>query len=287
MTARVAPRTAVTVAVAVLVALLIPGDLPHGLRSTSAHSTAVVAPLTSWALVSPGVVRPPLIRPPAAPRKPLQKRTVTPLSPVPVVLAAPTHPSPALSSPTICANVPPLGSARQVVMVRAASTSATIEACTWDGGMWKVSLGPYRGHVGYNGVAYGGSKREGDGRTPAGVYPLAGGFGVQSNPGLLLGWLTVRAGDVWVDDPTSPLYNTWQRTPVNGRWASAENLDNPGAYSYAQIVAFNTQRTPYAGSAIFLHADGGGPTAGCVALPVDALLLLFRWERPGVVIAIN
>jgi L,D-peptidoglycan transpeptidase YkuD (ErfK/YbiS/YcfS/YnhG family) len=149
-----------------------------------------------------------------------------------------------------------------------------------------TSLGPYSGHVGKNGVSS--SKREGDLRTPAGVFPLRGGFGARANPGLRVGsWLRVDSRDVWVDDPSSSLYNTHQRTPASGRWSSAEPLLNTPAYNYAQVIGYNEARTPGRGSAIFLHVDLGHGTAGCVSLPTSGLLAVMRWERSGAVIAIR
>ena len=71
------------------------------------------------------------------------------------------------------------------------------------------------------GVTSASSKREGDGHTPAGVYPLRGGFGAKGDPGLPQGWFTVDGNDYWVDDPDSALYNTHQRGPADGRWDSA------------------------------------------------------------------
>ena len=76
-----------------------------------------------------------------------------------------------------------------------------------------MALGGFSGWVGYRGVAPVGAKREGDGRTPGGVFRLRRGFGTASDPGLRLGWLRVDAADVWVDDPRSALYNTHQRLP--------------------------------------------------------------------------
>ena len=106
------------------------------------------------------------------------------------------------------------------------------------------------------------SKREGDLKTPAGTYPLRGGFGARANPGLPQGWFRVDGNDVWVDDSGSSLYNTHQRKPVSGRWDSAENLLNTPAYNYAQVIGYNESHTPGKGSAIFFHVDTGGGTAG-------------------------
>lgn len=175
--------------------------------------------------------------------------------------------------------------APQVVTVQSSGAVATIRACRRSGSRYVLELGPYSGHVGRNGVSA--AKREGDLRTPAGVFPLRGGFGVNSNPGLVTGWFQVDGNDVWVDDSDSSFYNTHQRKPVSGRWTSAEDLRTTPAYTYAQVIGYNEGRTPGRGSAIFLHVDLGGGTAGCVSLPTSALLAVMRWERSGAVIAIS
>ncbi|MCW2621285.1 MAG: hypothetical protein JWL64_887, partial [Frankiales bacterium] len=185
--------------------------------------------------------------------------------------------------PAACA-VPSGTTARQVVLVKASGSSATIRACSRSGAGYVTSLGPYAGHVGRNGVGAG--KREGDLRTPAGVFALQGGFGTAADPGLWSSWFVVDGADVWVDDPASPVYNTHQRDPAAGRWTSAEDLQIP-AYRYAQVIGYNNARTPGLGSAIFLHVDQGRGTAGCVSLPLGALLEVLRWERSGAVIAIS
>jgi L,D-peptidoglycan transpeptidase YkuD (ErfK/YbiS/YcfS/YnhG family) len=200
---------------------------------------------------------------------------------------APPKPSAPRPKPTPpgC-DVPSRITSRQVVLVDAHGAGATIRACERSGSRYRQVLGPYAGHVGRGGVSP--AKREGDLRTPAGVFPLRNGFGVNGNPGLGAGsWLRVDARDVWVDDPRSALYNTHQRLPAGGRWNSAERLQLPPAYNFAQVIGYNEARTPGAGSAIFMHVDQGRGTAGCVSLPTSALLSVMRWERPGVVIAIT
>ncbi|WP_426563556.1 L,D-transpeptidase family protein [Angustibacter sp. McL0619] len=165
-------------------------------------------------------------------------------------------------------------------------SSATVRACRRSGSHYVLELGPYSGHVGKNGVSS--SKREGDLRTPAGTFPLRGGFGANGNPGLATGsWLRVDSSDVWVDDSSSSLYNTHQRLPASGRWDSAEKLLNTPAYNYAQVIGYNESRTPGRGSAIFFHVDLGHGTAGCVSLPTTSLLNVMRWERSGAVMVIR
>ncbi len=177
--------------------------------------------------------------------------------------------------------------AGQVVLVEGDGTRATVTACRRQGdGGYVAAMGPWRGRVGSAGVAPAGAKREGDRRTPSGVFPLRGAFGAGANPGVRVGWLRVDGADVWVDDSRSRLYNTRQRLPARGRWRSAERLAVP-AYRYAQVVGYNERRVRGLGSAIFLHLDTGRATAGCVAVPSRALLALLRWQEPGAVMVVR
>jgi L,D-peptidoglycan transpeptidase YkuD (ErfK/YbiS/YcfS/YnhG family) len=204
--------------------------------------------------------------------------------PAPASRNSTTHRAPPPAAAATC-TVPSGVHAAQVVVVLSSGSSATIRACRRSGSHYLLSLGPYAGHVGLHGVSAG--KREGDLRTPAGVFALLGGFGVRSNPGLDGSWLTVDSHDVWVDDSSSALYNTHQRTPAAGRWSSAEPMDQTPVYDYAQVIGYNLARTPGRGSAIFLHVDHQGGTEGCVSVPMSGLIAIMRWERPGADIAIS
>ena len=50
-------------------------------------------------------------------------------------------------------------------------------------------------------------KREGDGRTPVGVFPIELAFGLASNPGTALPWKDITPTSFWSSD--SGTYNTW------------------------------------------------------------------------------
>lgn len=213
------------------------------------------------------------------------------VTPAPVRVTASPTPSPAARRATavavpLCPRVPSV-QATQVVLVEGSGSSAVIRACERRNGRWVSVLGRMYGHVGLRGVAPPGEKREGDRRTPSGVFPLGRGFGVRADPGTWFSWRRTDRADVWVDDPGSDLYNTWQRKPANGRWDSAEDLYVPGTYDYVQVIDYNTARVPGRGSAIFLHVDHQSGTYGCVSLPRSQLLAVFRWERPGAVMVVR
>ena len=166
--------------------------------------------------------------PAPAPSTPTATTTTSSPTPTPTRRPAPTPAAPALRAapaPAPTCSVPAWVTAAQVVLVVSSGSSATVRACHRSGSRYLLDHGPYAGHVGIRGVSD--AKREGDLTTPAGTFPLRGGFGVDGNPGLALGWFRVDARDVWVDDPSSSLYNTHQRTPADGRWSSAESLEQP------------------------------------------------------------
>ena len=287
MTSAPKPRYAMRLAsVAGLAALLLAAC--GGTDTAAPASTSVSTPSTSTTSSPPSTTpsSTTTARPSATTTKPkaaASKRTATPAA---SRTTARVTAAPRPAAPANRCRVPSGVSAPQVVLVDSSGSSATVRACRRTASGYTTDLGPYYGHVGRNGVSA--DKREGDLRTPAGVFPLRGGFGAYANPGLRIGgWLRVDSRDVWVDDPGSALYNTHQRTPADGRWASAERLLNQPAYDYAQVIGWNEARVPGKGSAIFMHVDKGAGTAGCVSLPTRALLSVLRWERSGAVIAIR
>jgi L,D-peptidoglycan transpeptidase YkuD (ErfK/YbiS/YcfS/YnhG family) len=54
------------------------------------------------------------------------------------------------------------------------------------------------------------------------------------------------------------------------------------AYIHFAVVVYNASPiVPGRGSAIFLHADIGVPTNGCISLPLGQLDQVLRWLRPS------
>jgi len=128
-------------------------------------------------------------------------------------------------------------------------------------------------------------KREGDGATPAGCWPvrrLRYRPGRVAVPATRLPRLPVRFRDGWCDDPGHPAYNRPVRLPLP---ASAERLQRPDRlYDLVVELGHNDDPpVPGAGSAIFLHVARPGlrPTAGCIALPLHQLRRLVARLRRG------
>jgi L,D-peptidoglycan transpeptidase YkuD (ErfK/YbiS/YcfS/YnhG family) len=134
-------------------------------------------------------------------------------------------------------------------------------------------------------------KREGDGATPAGTYPLISILYRADRIEPPLSHLPGRAlarNDGWVDDPADANYNRLLALPYP---ASAEPMwREDGLYDALVVIGYNTDPViPGAGSAIFLHiaTPDFAPTAGCVAVKKEVLLGLLPLLGPGSEIMIS
>jgi len=175
----------------------------------------------------------------------------------------------------------------QLITVEAATaktTHATLGIWRRSGRCWVAAGGPYPVRLGWNGLSA--NRREGDGTTPTGTYRIGPTmYGNEPNPGVKFRYRRVRCGDWWDEDPASPTYNTFQhvrcgQTPPFK--AESEGLwQQPRAYPYLAVVEFNMHPVvPGRGSGIFLHAQTGGSTNGCISLRRADLVRVLRWLRP-------
>jgi D-alanyl-D-alanine dipeptidase len=138
-------------------------------------------------------------------------------------------------------------------------------------------------------------KKEGDGRSPAGVFALGTAFGDSSQPlpGLKTPYLQLTPSIECVDDSSSKYYNrVVDRSTVVPDWNSSEHMRNVGeAYRWGIIVGHNSgdmnsdakPPVPGGGSCVFLHIWGSSTrgTAGCTAMPQNQLETLLTWLDPA------
>ena len=142
--------------------------------------------------------------------------------------------------------------------------------------------------IGRGGVCAAVDKREGDGCTPLGSWPVRGVLlrpGRVAPDGIRLPWRWIREGDGWSDDPADPAYNRPVQLP---RPFSAESLlRDDDAYDVIVVLGHNdAPPAPGQGSAIFFHLSEGRPTAGCVAVDRADMLKLLPLLAPGDVMEI-
>ena len=181
----------------------------------------------------------------------------------------------------------PAGS--QLITVQAATaktTHATLRTWRRSGDCWVAAAGPYPARVGRNGLRK--NRREGDGTTPTGTFPIGRVmYGNAPDPGVRFRYRRLRCGDWWVEDPASPAYNTLRHLPCGRRppfrVTTPDMSKELTAYAHLAVVEFNMHPVvPGRGSGIFLHAQTGGPTNGCISLRRADLVRVLRWLRPGV-----
>jgi L,D-peptidoglycan transpeptidase YkuD (ErfK/YbiS/YcfS/YnhG family) len=139
--------------------------------------------------------------------------------------------------------------------------------------------------LGAGGVVEAAAKREGDGASPLGEWPLRTlRFRADrtAGPPTALPRLALAPEDGWCDAPGDPAYNRPVRHPYP---ASAERLwRDDHVYDLLVDLGYNDDPViPGAGSAIFLHLARGdyAPTQGCVGLALHDLRALLTLAGPG------
>lgn len=145
--------------------------------------------------------------------------------------------------------------------------------------------------LGRSGVIAAADKREGDGASPLGVWPIRRVLfrpDREPAPTTALPVVPIRPEDGWCDAPGDPAYNRPVTLPYP---ASAEALWREDRV-YDLLVVLGHNDAPVVsplGSAIFLHLirDDGRPTEGCVALTRDDLLQVLARANRDAAIAIR
>jgi len=128
-------------------------------------------------------------------------------------------------------------------------------------------------------------KREGDRRSPAGVFYLTAVYCHEKLDRIRMPLLPITAATEAIDDPNSRYYNRIvdRRDIAHPDWRSSERMARISDYALCIAVGLNPSRQPGGGSCVFLHRwRGQRPgTAGCTALRDPDLLTLARWLDPA------
>ena len=136
----------------------------------------------------------------------------------------------------------------------------------------------FRCAIGKSGVLL--DKKEGDGATPAGCFPIRAIFYRAdriSKPESFFPTRELKPDDGWCDDSNDTNYNKLVKLPYSASHESLWREDN--LYDLIVILGYNdAPPVPGKGSAIFMHVarENYPPTAGCVALKLDDLLEILR-----------
>lgn len=145
--------------------------------------------------------------------------------------------------------------------------------------------------LGKGGLKPAADKREGDGASPIGAWPLRRALYRPDKgpaPTTALPTEPIHPDDGWCDSPLDPAYNRPVKLPNK---TSAERMwRDDDLYDLVVVLGHNDDPViPGAGSAIFLHLakPDYAPTEGCVALARPDLEALLAQARPGDVLEIR
>jgi D-alanyl-D-alanine dipeptidase len=161
---------------------------------------------------------------------------------------------------------------------------------------WQIIGLPFRVVLGRGGLGWGRGahplpqagpqKKEGDGRSPAGIFLLPYAFGYAAPDSvreIKLPYVQCSASLECVDDTNSSYYNVIvdRRSVGAPDWNSFEKMRRSDEqYRLGVFVAHNSPPAqPGAGSCIFLHIWIGPdvPTSGCTAMSAGAMESLLGW----------
>jgi zinc D-Ala-D-Ala dipeptidase len=174
------------------------------------------------------------------------------------------------------------------------STAVTLRRWRRHAGAWIGDGDAWQGVIGKTGAAWGSglhgdgapggragpSKREGDGKSPAGAFEIRGVYGYAAGPppATVLPYTQVTANWQCVDDPASRHYTQiLDRSGKAVDWISAEAMRRDDElYTWVIDIAHNRAAASGAGSCIFFHVWRGptSPTAGCTAMTEPRLAQL-------------
>jgi len=271
------------------------------------------SPLVSPPATVAGPIPAPAPVPDAGPGTPLQASAGTDQAAVPASSGSPPSPSASQAStaspPSAPAQTPrrasPLDGARKLLVVvtpdwNTARAEVTLYARDSLSGPWKQIGNPSPCLVGRNGLAWGRGlaesltagphKKEGDGKTPAGLFPLPLAFGYESpakasQAGIRLPYQALTPSTVCVTDPDSAVFNdladsktstaTWTR---QDRMIRDDNANRLGA-----VIGHNRpDPQPSLGSCVFLNLEPGPnkPTGGSVGCPEPLMRTILSWLDP-------
>jgi L,D-peptidoglycan transpeptidase YkuD (ErfK/YbiS/YcfS/YnhG family) len=197
----------------------------------------------------------------------------------------------------------PWSGARQLVLVTTADWDAnqgTLQTFVKSDGAWQPASSGVPITIGREGAAWGvglhptqagPAKKEGDGRSPAGVFLIGSAFGYANSVHTALAYKAMSATDYCVDVSTSPLYNRIVDTRVVGKKAvegSTEpmrrdiHVNGDHRYKLGFVIEHNSSGGAALGSCIFAHVwkSPGEPTSGCTAMDESAMEALLAWLQP-------
>lgn len=153
---------------------------------------------------------------------------------------------------------------------------AELEMLVRDGDRW-TSVLRCPAAIGYNGI---GKSREGDRRTPRGVFGITTAFGTPPSLDTKLPY--IKMTDDLYCCGEGATYDQFVRLSEHPHDCTGERLASYDVYRMAMALDYNRDGAPGAGSAIFIHCKGSSDfTEGCIAVDDVSMKQILSTSEPG------
>ena len=135
------------------------------------------------------------------------------------------------------------------------------------------------------------SKKEGDLKTPKGIFDLGNIYYRQDRiekPISKLKLIRIKKNMGWCDDPKSKQYNKLVKLPFNYRHEKLYKKEN--VYDIILVLDYNMRPVKKnKGSAVFIHVvkNNFKKTEGCVAIKINSLKKLIKEINPSTKVNIS
>ena len=194
------------------------------------------------------------------------------------------------TTPQWIQRLPALQNANQAVIVAqlGEKTTAWISMHARDlNGEWQQIMST-PGFIGKNGL---GKEKEGDNKTPVGVFKFNYALGIAPDPGCQIPYTQIDENYYWSGD-WNYKYNQLvdiREYPALDTTYSEHLIEYDPYYTYVLNMGYNAECTPGRGSALFLHCFGPIKpwTGGCVAIPTDKMKFVMQNVTADCVLVID
>ena len=194
------------------------------------------------------------------------------------------------TTPQWIQRLPALQNANQAVIVAqlGEKTTAWISMHARDlNGEWQQIMST-PGFIGKNGL---GKEKEGDNKTPVGVFKFNYALGIAPDPGCQIPYTQIDENYYWSGD-FNYKYNQLvdiREYPALDTTYSEHLIEYDPYYTYVLNMGYNAECTPGRGSALFLHCFGPIKpwTGGCVAIPTDKMKFVMQNVTADCVLVID
>lgn len=134
-------------------------------------------------------------------------------------------------------------------------------------------------------------KKEGDKRSPVGMFKIGFAFGYRNNLSINYPYHVMTQYDYCIDDPTSSQYNQIidkQNFSLKEKFILSEpmrrdiHFKGDQLYKLGFVIEHNEKNIPHYGSCIFAHLrkNANAVTSGCTAMDEKDMTQILRWLDP-------